>query len=51
MDKIRMVKYLGFLGAVIAACMSAISGDYVTAAGVIAAALSSPSAVSASQGP
>lgn len=43
MNSQQWLKLTGFLGAVFAAASTAIGGDYVTAGGLIAAALSSAS--------
>lgn len=41
MSRSRVIKILGLLSAITASAVAALSGDYITAAGVVAAALSS----------
>lgn len=45
MDKVKIAKILGMLGAVFAAVAAGMTGDYATAVGVLSAAFSSASVV------
>lgn len=46
MNRINIIKILGLIGAAFAAAATALSGDFVTAAGIVSAALASSNVAS-----